>query len=477
MNYKFAKIVVLLIYFTFCSTIVPLQVLAQEQPDELMAPFQLNLVKSEIYPVDLGTVLNIAVENNLPLQISSEQEKIDRYDLYSSYSAFLPDVTPSFNQSRMQGVIIFGNNAKAIFGRNSFAIYKTTIEPQVTLDYTLFAGGETIYRVLMAKRQLKATQYSISDTKDRLLLAVSNAYYDLQLAYKSLDIAQKEVEDAQAILNLNNQRLNVGVGTILDVSQSEDQLARSKHDFIEASKNILKASQNLNQILNLPLELNIIPISQDINKITLTEEKNINNLLNLAFENRPDLKQAKELKRVLEAQKGIARSQFFPKLTFTSYINGTGPTLNNLSENRFAGYAVQLNFLKNLGVNYLANYRKSNPMLKQADLQIEQKIREIETEIVNALLDIESSDREISISQIGLKASEDSFKYATARLESGVGTNLDVLSAQVALTTARTSVVNAVISFNKSQISLLRSIGLITIDKILGKEPVIPQKD
>ncbi|MGD9581462.1 MAG: TolC family protein [Vampirovibrionia bacterium] len=429
----------------------------------LIAPLKLSIIKTDNYYVDLEDVLNIAVENNINLQIKEEQEKIDKLDIYTQASELLPSVIGTYDQSRFQGGF-------QIFGNETFMVHRSSIAPRLALEYTIFSGGETVYKILAAKRTHNATIYSITNEKDQLLLDASIAYYELVKANKFLQISIEEIKESKELLNLNLQRLEVGLGTKLEVSQSESQLAVSKNDYIEASKNILVTTQNLNKILNLPLEINLIPKTDKIEKITLLETPNIKDLIEKALENRSDLKEIKELKKVYLAQRGVALSKFFPTLTFSTYWGGMGPRFHDLNDQKSVGYGVKLDLLKNLGVNYISNYKKSGPMLKQVDLQIQQKLREIETNLSNAILEAETTEKQIEVAKAGLKASEDSYQFATERLEAGVGTNIDVLTAHTKLTTARINLVKSLIDYNKSQIALLRSSGDISINQITNKQ-------
>lgn len=450
---------------TDTTTIEPLNQVPEEQiieQDTLMEPLKLSIIKTEDYYVDLKDILNIALENNIGLQIKNEQKTIDKLDIYTQASELLPSVVGTYDQNRFQGGF-------QIFGNDSIMIRRSTVAPKLALEYTLFTGGETFYKILAAKRTHTATIYSITNAKDQLLLDASIAYYELLGYNKYLQISLEEIKESKALLKLNQKRLDVGLGTILEVSQSESQLAESKRKYIDANKMILKASQNLNRILNLPLELNLIPKTDKIEKITLIETPHIKELIEKAIENRSDLREIKELKQVYLAQKGIARSKFFPTLTFSTYWGGTGPRFHDLNDQKAIGYGIRVDLLKNLGVNYLSNYKKSAPLLKQVDLRVQQKLRDIETELADSILEAETTDKQIEVAKIGLKASEDSYRYASERLEAGVGTNIDVLTAQTRLTTDRINLLTALIDYNKSQITLLRSTGDISINKITNE--------
>lgn len=465
MHNKFKHNIIITIILVMCIILNTNIVKAQESTDNLIAPLKLKIAKTDNYYVTIEDVLRAAEQNNIPLLIEKENTHIDKLSVIEAYSELLPSVIGSYEQSRFQGGF-------QIFGNQSFLFARTTIAPRLSLDYSLNGGGEQIYKILAAKRQLNVTKYGVNQTTKTLLLDTTNAYLELLKAIKRLEIANKEIEAAEETLNLNKRRLEVGLGTILEVSQSEEQLANSKKSFITANKNILKSSQALNRILNIPVEVNLIPLETEFKPVTLVDKLEMEPLLNIALSERDDLKLIKEKKALFMAQRGIARAKFFPTAHLSMYWGGQGPRFSDLEEQRQIGYRVELDFLKNLGVNYLANYKKSGPLIKQEELKLQQKIRDIETELANALLEAEASERQIDISQTSLNAANNSFTYATERLKAGVGSNIDVVTSLASLTRARTDLVESIIDYNKSQVGLLHSIGLISIDNIISKTPV-----
>ncbi len=63
-------------------------------------------------------------------------------------------------------------------------------------------------------------------------------------------------------------------------------------------------------------------------------------------------------------------------------------------------------------------------------------------------------------------SAKEELRLARIRLDTGLGTNLDVLTAQRDLTQAYIDQAEAVINFNLTQVQLLRDIGLISVDTL-----------
>jgi outer membrane protein TolC len=72
-------------------------------------------------------------------------------------------------------------------------------------------------------------------------------------------------------------------------------------------------------------------------------------------------------------------------------------------------------------------------------------------------------------SQVVAKAEED-YMIAQVRYQSGIGTNLDVIDAQGALTTAKLNHINTRYDYNKYTVQLAQAMGTITEDDVHDKK-------
>ncbi len=61
---------------------------------------------------------------------------------------------------------------------------------------------------------------------------------------------------------------------------------------------------------------------------------------------------------------------------------------------------------------------------------------------------------------VTVEKAEDDYRISLIRYNAGVGTNLDVLDAQVALTQAKTNYVQALYDYNTSKAKLEKAIGI-----------------
>ena len=71
-----------------------------------------------------------------------------------------------------------------------------------------------------------------------------------------------------------------------------------------------------------------------------------------------------------------------------------------------------------------------------------------------------AAEKNIPTTKVAVEQSQEDYKIAQVRYSAGVGTNLDVIDAQVALTTAQTNYIQALYDYNTSKASLDKAMGI-----------------
>ena len=108
-----------------------------------------------------------------------------------------------------------------------------------------------------------------------------------------------------------------------------------------------------------------------------------------------------------------------------------------------------------------AQVRQAEADIEAAKEQARQKQDAIQLEVRTAYLDVKEAEKRIHTSSVSVEKAEEDLKIARVRYNAGVGTNLDVMDAQVALTTAKTNYVQSLYDYNTSKAELDRAMGII----------------
>lgn len=117
------------------------------------------------------------------------------------------------------------------------------------LSAPLFDGGRTKAAVRAAQANLEAARAQQEQMRQSVDLEVSQAYLDLESARERRQAAQLSVELAQQNLAANQDRYREGVGSLLEVTDAQVELARAETNQIQAEYDFYLAIMALRQAM------------------------------------------------------------------------------------------------------------------------------------------------------------------------------------------------------------------------------------
>jgi len=95
-----------------------------------------------------------------------------------------------------------------------------------------------------------------------------------------------------------------------------------------------------------------------------------------------------------------------------------------------------------------------------AQEQARQTRDNISLQVRQAFLSIKEAEKRIDTSQVAVNQAQEDFRMSQVRYEAGVGTNLDVIDAELALTQAKTNYIQALYDYNTSKALLDQAMGV-----------------
>lgn len=431
-------------------------------PEGTMGPITLKstLQKTQLLSITLMQALQLATGQNITIAIEEENERQKKYEYYERLSDLLPDLTAEYRQSRFIG-------GAQIFGGEVIPFSRTTYQPQITANYTIYTAGQNIFEIRASKHRAEAQKSLLEEARQNVLTQVAFAYYDLQQAYWQRAIILQAIKEAELEVDLNRARFESGIGVKLDLLQAEAFLANRKQELIQAENQITKTSQRLIQLLNLDFEVDIAPASLESTTAKFVpRDMPYATLVTWAKVRHPQLK---ALERMLLATKNDIRAiaaSVFPKIDITAYLNGTGPQIHELVNTRFAGIHISTNLLDNLGTRNFIRRKQAKSYTSEAELTIRQAERILEENIANSLAELKTQEEAIAVGKEALQYAQAAYSQAYGRLKEGVGTTVDLQNAMTTLTQARSNLANAFLAYNKAQVALLSSLGSVTIETL-----------
>lgn len=442
-------------------------------------------------PMSLDDVVQAALKNNLDIGISSYAERARKANMVSSMGKFLPDIALSYQWNYLKGKanVPFGQSLEPLSFNNPFILTSAGFK------YYGYRGGSVLFGALQNRNNYRAARHSKHATVSDTLQTAAKRYYDLLLQEALLQIRVKAVETSEGQLSLNKDLKQGGLATNLEVLQAETQLSQDRQNLIDQQVARREAAILLAEFLNANQGLDIVPNDLLLQKIRIvSEQANAARLLQLAIDNRPELKQYEELRLAAKKQIVINAAKLQPNFAFSGNVLGIGETLSKqyeLAPITLAGAAGgvgvrarQITALYTLGVNVnwnfeglgavdLANTYAAKMTARQAGLQQQQVLNKVTSEVRRSYLQSLKTDRKIEEAVAQVRSANEELRLAQLRFQNGVGRNIDVLKAQQDYTSSLIEKARAIVNFNNAQIDLLHDTGLISSSTVLSRSPAV----
>ena len=422
--------------------------------------------RQERYQPIISGKLNVAdctkltLVNNKALQSIVQEREVARGERLKSYSAILPTVNLTGDYTRLDEVTSFeidnpitGEKGKIQFGDvDNYSVGLMVSQP-------IFAGGSIQAGINSAKLLSLLTDETVRAAVQDVVYTAEHAYYDVLLSQHLLEISTDAVRSAQAHLENVRQRQRGGVASDFDVLRAEVELSNFQAEYIQNKNAINVAKANLIKTMGvsqdsdfvLSDELLYVPSSITIEQAVETAYRNRPDLLGREF----DIKMQKELLN-------IARSKYFPMVS--GYYSNTWakPDPHSMMEIEW-GHAWQAGMTASVPV-FDGFLREGEIVVQKARLkqgQIDLIDAEETTlfELTKAQLSIENTAEFIESQKLNLTRAQEGLRLAEVGYREGTNTQIEMIDAQAALTTARANHYQAIYSHIIAKLDLQKAMG------------------
>lgn len=326
----------------------------------------------------------------------------------------------------------------------------------VGVNYNIFDSGVNDSTIRTAENNLRIAEANLNQARQTIRLSIVTAYYNLQNTDETIKIRLKAVENAEKSLKDTKARERAGVGTKFDVLQSDVSLANAKQELFNAEAAQLIARRELSRQINYPPTVEITAKDEvvPVAPWKLSREETIL----LALRNRAELDIRKLEREVARDRATTALARLGPQVSVFANLNavtdfagigsiGTGYQLGTRLEwNLYDGgrAAAQVNQFKADQATAESNFEKT---ARQAHYDVEE-----------AYINQESRLKQIETATGAVKQAEEALRLSRLRLDAGVGTQLEVITAESDFTRADVNRVQAIIGYNQSRASLERAV-------------------
>lgn len=411
--------------------------------------------------LDLEETIQRALLTNPSVKIAESQRKEAKADYSAAKSA--RGISISLNHDSSRGG--YADNRRYVITDNmgrQIPRYDKSIgnshSNSITASLPLFTGGELQGQIGQAKANYRSMLSAEEQAYNEMKETATTGYFNMLNAGNMKALRQESVDRLQAHLDNVVAQYNVGIVARADVLRSEVELANAQQNYITASNQYDVAEATLNNIIGTPLNttlklkdsLQYVPYDNDMAYCLAYSEQH-----------RPELKQAEYGVDAAEAALVVARSGHMPKIYANASDNWGGNGSNwpgDDDENWSVGVTASINVFDS-GVTWSKIHAAQEALVQAKESQRQIKDA-VELEVRTDYLSMREAEKRISTAQVAVASAEEDYHIAVVRYQAGVGTNIDVMDAQEALTQAKTNYYQALYNYNTSKAALNTSMGV-----------------
>ncbi len=410
----------------------------------------------------LADMVNVGLANNLQTRAAWNTARAASAAVTIAKGEYLPAVN----------LLLPANAQKLAFAGGKFIVQQKTLTPQASLTWLLYDFGGREADVQSARQALEAANWNQNAVFQNVVLEVESAYYRFLAAKAVVQAQEASRQGAQANYDAATVRHQAGLATIADVLQAKTALSTIDLNLVTTRGLIQTLHGSLANAMGLPAATPF-EVAVDLPAIVPVDEvaKQVELCIQEAEARRPDLASARAL--VLQSEAGIrkARSEFFPSFSLTGGIGRTYyeglPTTNPY-------YTLSLN----VNMAFLFGLQQYGVLAAKAQAEVARDQaaelgRGIELQVWTSYYGLKTAEQRIVNAKDLLESAQASYDVALGRYKGGVGSILDLLTAQDTLENARVQNVLAKADWFLSLVQFTHDTGALEPPAAPGK-PGLP---
>lgn len=413
------------------------------------------------YRLSFAEVASLALRQNVGLQAAALDVAVAEAQLAQARAARAPQVSLTGSYTYLQ------QPSQTLTFPNPFASSPPTLTLQLpppdphqvllrlAAQYPLYTGGRLEAQVALAEANVRGARAVLERTKQQVVFQVQQTYLQLLLARENEAAAQRAVAAAEESVRVARARLAAGVAAPFDVLQAEVSLAGARQTLARAQVQVGNTQAALAALVNLPLDAAIEPT--DVLR-PQPVEGSLAEFVQRALRQRPELEELRARAQAARASIELARSGGRPNVALAAQYDWSGPS-SHLANSWSVTLAVTLS-LHDGGITQ-QRVREAELRLEQLALLEAQTRQRVELEVRQAWWSLQQTGPELAAAERAVEQAREALRIARVRFEAGVGTSLELVSAQAQLAQAEVGLATARFNQNLARLQLLLATGAL----------------
>ncbi|MDQ1257009.1 MAG: TolC family protein [Candidatus Hydrogenedentes bacterium] len=402
----------------------------------------------------------LAIERNAQAYIAETKIAAAKAKIGQASSARLPQLSAKAAYSYVDGIqtdLNMGGAAGLLVNTKGMMPSKDTRTIQFDVTQVLYAGGQIAAAIRAAESLAQSEEWQKDVALDTLEFQAKQAFYDCLLSRALVRVAERSMTTFKRHLSDAQEAFDVGLIGNFEVLRAKTELGAREADHTSAENAARLAMVNLRRLLAVSQDT-AITFEGKLDWVPL--ETPSETLVAEALANRAELRALDAAKTAAQENLTRIKGQYKPKVAAQaqwSKIDGTGQFFPD-------GFQVSV------GANYdiYAGGRRKNEVAEaeaQIDnlkYQVDDVQRLIEMDVQQSVIQVQNAIATIRREKGTVELGTEGQRLAELRFQEGVGTQVETLDADLALTTAETALVRALRDYAVANAALHKALGRST---------------
>lgn len=406
--------------------------------------------------LSLEQAIQTAIRNNSATLLAAERRREARGQARQARAGLLPNVSGvAYQASMTENLAALGFQPGTFPGFSTFVGPFNNFDARLSLTQAIF-DLSAIRNAQAGRAGVRVAELQEESAREQVAVAAALTYLEVLRSGRAVEAARADVELAEALLKLALDQRSAGVATGVDVVRAQTRLAQQRVQLAQAQAAADQALLNLQRVVGLPLG----------GTLTLTDplrfaeepQPSAESAVAAALQQRPEVRVAEAQLRVSGLERRATRAELLPSLDFVADygVSGITPTNTALPTRRVA---VQLNVPVFDGGLKKGRIEVAASRERQAELELGNVRGQVEEDVRLALSTLRSRAEQVRAAEQSVTLGLRELEMARDRFKAGVGDNIEVVTAQAALSDARSAQVTALAQHNAARLNLAAALG------------------
>lgn len=394
--------------------------------------------------LSLDQAVEMAFKNNLDIKIDTIKEDAAQANLAAAKAKNGVSVSLGSDFSMSDGI---SDGVSQNFSRNN--------NTSVSANYPLYSAGKNQLNISIKNQILQQSKLTTQRTAENIMYDTRKAYYDILEAQKNIDVDQESVDNYTRHLQNVQQLYYAGSVPKSDLLRSEVALSDARQTLVKAHNTLDVDVLNFKNILRMDKD-EPLSLTDDFHYVPFDQE--LPACLQYAIENRKDLKQTQLDYDIAQKNVELAKADYKPTVNASV---GTKWSKQPLPSERDHSYTIGVSANWDVFDNGLtrANVESAQAALSEAQLTLQKENDTVDLDVRQSYLDMRVAEKRITLTQTAIAQAEEDLFIAQEKYRVGEGIILDVIDAQLALSTARINHISAQYDYARYKAQLENAMG------------------